>query len=167
MRRQRRQCLEAELEEYFSARAVTLRRTAYLVVRDWHVAEDMVQATFVQLYLHWPRIRQETVDAYARRTLVNQCLSHLRRHRREHLTEHVPDTAALQFEAPLDLTAALALLPARQRAIVALRFLDDLSVAATAQTLDLAEGTVKSQTSRALETLRRHLPDLALTEEPR
>lgn len=158
---------ETELEEYFVARAAGMRRTAYLVVRDWHVAEDMVQAAFVQLYVHWPKIRKESVDAYARRTLVNQCLSHLRKNRGERLTDSVPDRATEAGEQPLDLIEALALLPDRQRAIVALRFLDDQSVAATAQALDVAEGTVKSQTSRALETLRRHLPQLVLTEETR
>lgn len=163
----RRQRIEAELGEYFAARAVGMRRTAYLVVRDWHVAEDMVQATFVQLYRHWPRIRRDSVDAYARRALVNQCLSQLRRNRREHLTDDVPDRTPDPPEDHIDIGAALALLPARQRAIVALRFLDDLSVSATAQVLDVAEGTVKSQTARALETLRRHLPDLVLTEETR
>lgn len=164
MRRDRK---EAELAEYFSARVAGMRRTAYLIVHDWHVAEDMVQAAFVQLYLNWARIRQDSVDAYARRVLVNQCLSHLRRHRREHLTDDVPDVSARPVDERLDVEAALALLPARQRAIVALRFLDDLSVAATAQALEVAEGTVKSQTSRALETLRRHLPELVLTEETR
>jgi RNA polymerase sigma-70 factor (sigma-E family) len=162
MRRDRK---EAELAEYFSARVTGLRRTAYLIVRDWHVAEDMVQSAFVQLYLHWGRIDQTSVDAYARRVVVNQCLSHLRRRRREHLTDDVPDATTNPPAERIDLDAALALLPARQRAIVALRFLDDLSVTATAQALDVAEGTVKSQTSRALETLRRHLPDLVLTEE--
>ena len=156
---------ERELEEYFAARAAGMRRTAYVVVRDWHVAEDMVQATFVQLYVHWPRIRQETVDAFARRALVNQCLSHLRKHRKERLAADVPDVAVSAAEAPLDLVEALSLLPDRQRAIVALRFLDDQSVAETARALDIAVGTVKSQTARALATLRRHLPDLVLTEE--
>lgn len=161
----RRQLREAELDEYFGARAVALRRTAYLVVRDWHTAEDVVQATFVKLYLHWPSIRRETVDAYARRVLVNECLSHLRRNRRERITDQVPDAAAPSSESRLDLTAALALLPASQRAVVALRFLDDLSVAETATAMGVADGTVKSHTSRALDTLRRHLPDLIPAEE--
>jgi RNA polymerase sigma-70 factor (sigma-E family) len=161
----RRQLREAELDEYFAARAVAMRRTAYLVVRDWHTAEDMVQATFVKLYLHWPSIRQETVDAYARRALVNQCLSHLRRHRRETLTDRVPEAAVPSSESRLDLATALALLPPSQRAVVALRFLDDLSVAETAAAMGVAAGTVKSHTSRALDTLRRHLPDLIPAEE--
>ena len=162
MRRQRR---EADLDEYFTARAAAMRRTAYLIVRDWHTAEDMVQATFVKLYVHWPSIVQQTVDAYARRALVNQCLSHLRRNRREMLTDEVPEASLPDRESPFDLAAALDLLPASQRAVVALRFLDDLSVADTAAAMGIAEGTVKSHTSRALETLRRHLPDLTLAEE--
>jgi RNA polymerase sigma-70 factor (sigma-E family) len=161
----RRQLREAELDEYFAARAVAMRRTAYLVVPDWQTAEDMVQATFVKLYLHWPSIRLETVDADARRALVNQCLSHLRRHRRETLTDRVPEAAAPSSESRLDLTTALALLPPSQRAVVALRFLDDLSVADTAAAMGVAEGTVKSHASRALDTLRRHLPDLIPAEE--
>jgi RNA polymerase sigma-70 factor (sigma-E family) len=156
-----------ELRDYFAARAAPMRRTAYLVVRDWHTAEDMVQATFVQLYRHWSRVRRESVDAYARRVLVNQCLSHLRRHRRELLTDAPPDHADRDLAPGLDLPVTLAVLPAQQRAIVALRFLDDVSVADTALALGLAEGTVKSQTSRALATLRRHVPDLALEETSR
>jgi len=156
------------VREYFAARAQAMRRTAYLVVRDWHTAEDMVQVTFVQLYTHWPRIRQETVDAFARRTLVNQCLSHLRKHKREQLTEAPPERFGTEAHSTgrdvLDLDHTLALLPPQQRAVVALRFLDDLSVAETAAVLGVAEGTVKSQTSRALTTLRRHLPHLELEE---
>lgn len=162
MRRQRR---EAGLDEYFAARAVALRRTAYLVVRDWHTAEDMVQATFVKLYLHWPSIRRDTLDAYARRALMNHCLSHLRKRGRESLTDSVPDVGAPEDDSRLDLSAALSLLPPSQRAVVALRFLDDLSVAETAAAMGLSEGTVKSHTSRALASLRRHLPELMPSEE--
>lgn len=154
------------MRQYFAARAQGMRRTAYLVVRDWHTAEDMVQATFVQLYTHWPRIRQETVDAFARRTLVNQCLSHLRKNKRERLTDAPPEHAGAAPEGGhgLDVARTLAVLAPQQRAIVALRFLDDLSVTETAAILGVAEGTVKSQTSRALATLRHHVPDLHLEE---
>ena len=153
-----------EVREYFAARAQTMRRTAYVVVRDWHTAEDMVQLTFVQLYTHWPRIRRETVDGYARRTLVNQCLSHLRKHRREHPTDVMPDGHSVDTMPGLDTVRTLAVLPPQQRAIVALRFLDDLPVAEVAAALGIAEGTVKSQTARALATLRKHVPHLELEE---
>ena len=160
----RRDEREAAVEEYFSARAAGMRRTAYLVVRDWHIAEDMVQACFIQLYTHWPRIRTETVDAFARRTLVNLCLSHLRKNRKERLTGAPPEGSAHDAAGDLDVHRTLAVLPPHQRAIVALRFLDDLSVAEVAHVMGVAEGTVKSQTARALATLRKHVPDLALEE---
>lgn len=164
----RRTDREQEFSDFFLARGPALRRTAYLVVRDWHTAEDLVQQAFVKLYAAWPRVRRDSVDAYARKVVVNQCLSHLRRNRPEAPTAHVPDAATTEAqETGLDLGAALALLAPRQRAIVALRFLDDLPVADVAAALGIAEGTVKSQTARALDTLRRHLPELVLTEEPR
>lgn len=164
MRRARR---EAEFTEFYVARRPALRRTAYLIVRDWHTAEDLTQQSMVKLYAAWPRVRSETVDAFARRIVVNECLSHLRR-RRDVPVEQVPDSDHHGSEpAVLDVGAALGLLPPRQRAVVALRFLDDLSVAEVARTLDVSVGTVKSQTSRALATLRSHLPTLVLTEENR
>jgi RNA polymerase sigma factor (sigma-70 family) len=112
-------------------------------------------------------VRRESAEAYARRTVVNQCLSHLRRHPPDIPTEVLPERVRPTPDEHLDVGRALALLPPRQRAVVALRFLDDLPVADVARTLAIAEGTVKSQTSRALDTLRTHLPDLVLTEEPR
>lgn len=167
----RRTDREQEFSDFFLARGPALRRTAYLIVRDWHTAEDLTQQAFVKLYAAWPRVRRESAEAYARKVVVNQCLSHLRRHRPEAPTDHLPDrpTSARhdQHDSPLDLGAALALLAPRQRAIIALRFLDDLAVADVAATLGIAEGTVKSQTARALDTLRSHLPDLVLTEESR
>lgn len=153
-----------QVDEYFCAVAPALRRTAYLVVRDWHTAEDMVQATFVKLFVAWPRIRPETVDAYARRTLMNVCLTQLRKNKRERVTEEMPEPAVHPDGTALDLRQALGLLPPQQRAVIALRFLDDLSVGATADALGVAPGTVKSQTSRALNTLRVHLPRLNLDE---
>jgi len=154
---------EREFTDFYAGSAVALRRTAYVVVRDWDLAEDLVQQAMAKLYVAWPRVRSETRMAYARRTVVNECLSHTRRHRPELPTDTVPDRAVDAPEPAPDLGAALMVLPDRQRAIVALRFLDDLSVTDVADALGIAEGTVKSQTSRALETLRRHLPDLVTT----
>ena len=154
-----------EVEEYFDAVAPAMRRTAYLVVRDWHTAEDMVQASFVKLYVAWPRIHEAGRDAYARRTLMNTCLSHLRKHRRETVSDLIADRADGAAGPDLDVSRALALLPPRQRAVVALRYLDDLSVGQVADALGMAPGTVKSQTARALERLRTLLPQLSLDEE--
>jgi RNA polymerase sigma-70 factor (sigma-E family) len=161
MRRDRR---EREFTEFFAACAPALRRTAYVVVRDWHVAEDLTQQALAKLYVAWPRIRPETRMAYARRAVVNECLSHLRRHRPETPTDQLPDAGVDPHEPAADLGHALAALPDRQRAIVALRFLDDLSVAEVGRMLGISDGTVKSQTSRALETLRQRLPHLNLQE---
>lgn len=157
---------EREFTDFYLASAVALRRTAYVVVRDWDLAEDLVQQAMAKLYVAWPRVRTGTLMAYARRTVVNECLSHARRHRPETPTDTLPDHPVDQPESAPDLARALTLLPARQRAIVALRFLDDLSVTEVANVLGIAEGTVKSQTSRALGTLRRHLPDLVATVTP-
>ena len=154
---------EREFTEFYAGSAAALRRTAYVVVRDWHIAEDLTQQAFAKLYVAWPRVRAETRMAYARRTVVNECLSHLRRHRPETPRRRCPSVGA-DADDPPDLGAALAALPDRQRAIVALRFLDDLSVAEVGRLLGIADGTVKSQTARALETLRRRLPHLDLEE---
>ena len=159
---------DEQFSEFFAARGPALRRTAYLIVRDWHAAEDVTQLGFARLYVVWPRIRQETLEAYVRRVVVNEALGWIRRHRRESVAEVVPDRSSPTVaDPPLDLGHALGLLPAQQRAIVALRFLDDLPVAEVARVLEIAEGTVKSQTSRALATLRARIPELVLTEENR
>ena len=121
----------------------------------------------VKLYAAWPRVRSVSADAFARKVVVNECLSHLRR-RSDVPVATLPDRAAATHDAsPLDVGAALDLLAPRQRAIIALRFLDDQSVADVAQALGVTEGTVKSQTAKALATLRTHLPTLVLIEESR
>lgn len=164
MRRDQR---EQDFTEFYLVHGGALRRTAYLVVRDWHLAEDLTQQGMAKLYAAWPRVRASTRAAYARKVVVNECLSHLRRHRPETPTDELPDRPAHAARTTLDLGEALALLPPRQRAIVALRFLDDLPVTEVGELLGIADGTVKSQTARALETLRTHLPQLIATEETR
>jgi len=129
MRRDQR---EQDFSEFYVARGPALRRTASLIVRDWHLAEDLTQQAFVRLYAAWPRIRSESLEAYARKTVVNACLSHLRRRRPESPTDTVPDREQIGDEPVLDVGQALGL-PPRQRAIVALRFLDDLSVLEVAE----------------------------------
>jgi RNA polymerase sigma-70 factor (sigma-E family) len=161
---------DQEFSEFFAARGPALRRTAYLILRDWHLAEDVTQQAFAKVYVAWPRIRRETRDAYARKAVVNTALSQARR-RSERPVADPPDTlVAAPADPALDIAHALGLLPERQRAIVALRFLDDQPIAEVARILGVAEGTVKSQTARALDTLRTHLPELVpefTTEESR
>ena len=158
MRRDQR---EREFTEFFAARAPALRRTAYVVVRDWHVAEDLTQQALAKLYVAWPRVREDTRMAYARKVVVNECVSHLRRHRPETPTETVPDRAMPDPVVRDDLGQAIAVLPPRQRAIVALRFFEDLPVSEVGRLLGIADGTVKSQTNRALETCLLYTSDAA------
>jgi RNA polymerase sigma-70 factor (sigma-E family) len=152
---------DREFTEFYAARIRALRRVAYLVVHDWHAAEDVTQRAMVKVYRAWPRINKLTLEAYVRRAVVNEAISHTSRRSRDVVVPEVPDRPApAEPDQPLELAAALATLPPQQRAVVALRFVDDLSVADTAEALQIAEGTVKSHTSKAMATLRRHVPRL-------
>lgn len=141
-----------------------LYRTAVLLVRDHALAEDLVQTALAKTYSHWHRIRDTgAAHAYARRTLVNGSTSLFRRrsYRSERPTGEMPELGAVTRDPGerIDVLAALAQLPPRQRAVVVLRFYDDLSVRQTAQALGISDGTVKSQTSDALARLRVLLGD--------
>ena len=157
---------DAEFTEYASARQAWLRRVAYLLCGDWHRADDLVQSTITKLYAHWNRARRaDNLDGYARRTLVNTYLAEQRSGWAKWTVLHrfgggsaagpEPDPAALgDLELGLDLKAALAKLPPRQRATVVLRFYCDLSIEQTAQLMGCSTGNVKSQSARGLATLR-------------
>ena len=113
----------------------------------------------MRLYVAWPRVRSDTVDAYARKAMLNALIDDRRRpfRRRERTHARVPDVSLVDEHAdPGDATVfrALAALPPRMRAAVVLRHLDELSVAETAAALRCSEGTVKSQTARGLAQLR-------------
>ena len=129
---------------------------------DGQRADDLVQAALTKMYVHWSRVREVShADAYARAVLVHEFL-HERRSawaRRVSLSGGVtdPPVAALDHDAVLDLRAAVAALPPRQRATLVLRFYCDLSVDQSAETLGCSPGTVKSQTTRALAAVRRAL----------
>lgn len=134
-----------------------------LTVHDAHLAEDLVQQTLVRVYLHWRKAVRGEPLAYARRTLLNVFLDHRRRAstQRELVTDEPPEVAAWDDHADDDLRlrVALAELPERMRAAVVLRHVEGLSVAETAEVLRVSEGTVKSQTARGLDKLRRRLDD--------
>jgi RNA polymerase sigma-70 factor (sigma-E family) len=153
---------DAEYTEYVAARLSSLRRLAAVLCDDWQRADDLVQAALVKLYVHWGRVRVAShADAYARAVLVREFI-HERRSswaKRVSLSGGVADTpaAAVDHDAALDLRAAVAALPARQRATLVLRFYCDLNVDQSAEILGCSPGTVKSQTARALDAVRRTL----------
>jgi RNA polymerase sigma-70 factor (sigma-E family) len=158
---------ESAYREFFLARQRSLMRTAYAILGSWPAAEDAVQHTFTQLYVHWPRIQPGAVETYARRTVVHTCFRMAKVRNRETSTDRLPDLGFDGSEgavASLDVVAAMAELPPRARAVVALRFLDDLPVADVAAILGLPEGTVKSQTARALHRLQAALSEPTSTE---
>jgi RNA polymerase sigma-70 factor (sigma-E family) len=153
---------DAEFSEYVAARLPALRRLALLLCHDWHGADDLVQAAITKLYLHWGKARaSDSVDAYVRTILVREFLQERRRGwaKRVTLTEQPPDTALTEADkdSSLDVRAAIAGLPPRQRAVLVLRYHYDLNVDQTANALGCTEGTVKSQTAKALAALRRTL----------
>jgi RNA polymerase sigma-70 factor (sigma-E family) len=153
---------DAEYTEYVAARLSSLRRLAAVLCDDWQRADDLVQATLTRLYVHWGRVRAAShADAYARAVLVREFI-HERRSAwvtRVSLSGRPPDSpaAAVDHDAALDLRAAVAALPARQRATLVLRFYCDLTVDQSAEILGCSPGTVKSQTARALGAVRRAL----------
>ena len=165
---------DAEYTEYVAARLPSLRRLAGVLCGDWGRADDLVQATLTTLYVHWGRVRTAThPDAYARAVLVREFTRERRSvwARRVSLSGQVSDcpAAAADHDAVLDLRAAVAGLPPRQRATLVLRYYCDLNVDQAAQILGCSPGTVKSQTARALEAVRRALgpaPDLSREARP-
>jgi RNA polymerase sigma-70 factor (sigma-E family) len=151
--------------EFVHAHSPQLLRTAWLITRDWHDAEDLVQTALAKTLPRWEKLtRHDNPQLYIRKVMVNTFLSwRRRRSSTEMVLEKLPDSpTADQFDGS-DLHAlvltAVRNLPPRRRAIVALRFFDDLTYADTATALGCHIGTVKSQTARALRQLRTD-PDL-------
>jgi RNA polymerase sigma-70 factor (sigma-E family) len=147
--------------EFVAARLDTLRRTAFLLCGDWHTADDIVSTALIRLLRHWPRVSaMEQPEAYVRKMLVRAVVDERRRPwRRERSAETPPDIVDLVVDPADRMTviAALAELPPRRRAVLVLRYFCGLSVEETAAALGCAPGTVKSQTARALDTLRTRL----------
>ncbi|GAA3842389.1 hypothetical protein GCM10022226_76320 [Sphaerisporangium flaviroseum] len=150
---------EAAFDEFLAARTTALLRTAVLVCgASAHDAEDLVQGALEKVYRHWPRIRHDNPESYARRVVVNAAISRSRRRKVIHEITFArpPETAAPQFDLDLRdaLIEELRLLPARMRAVVVLRYWEDLSEIETASLLGCSVGTVKSQAARGLARMR-------------
>jgi RNA polymerase sigma-70 factor (sigma-E family) len=153
---------DEEFTRYVTARLAALRRLAFLLCQDWHRADDLVQATITRLYVHWARASAlDHTDAYARTILLHEFLGEQRSGwaRRVSLHPEAPDRPSLlpDPDAALDVRAALAGIPPRQRATLVLRFYCDLSVGQTAELLGCSAGTVKSQTAKGIAALRAQL----------
>ena len=153
---------ERECVDYLRANLPRLHRTAYLLCGDAHLADDLVQATAVALYLNWRRVRAaDNVDGYVHRVLVRKHLDTKRlAWSRVLLAGDPPDgpAAVPGGESTVEdrdaMAAALARLPAGQRTVLVLRYYADLTVEDTAAVLGCSVGNVKSQASRGLATLR-------------
>ncbi|WP_246004737.1 SigE family RNA polymerase sigma factor [Nocardioides marmorisolisilvae] len=155
-----------DFESWMAARQHKLLRTAYLLTGDVHTAEDLTQTTLAKVYLAWDRVSAaQSVDAYARKIMVNEHTSMWRRlwRHRETVTDtstHDVPVAANEYDGVgAALWDAVTALPERQRAVVVLRYYEQLSEKEAAEALGVSLGTVKSQASRALDTLRSRLGD--------
>lgn len=156
MRNRRR---DDEYTEFVAARLQALRRIAYLLCHDWHYADDLVQVTITRLYVRWHRVGgMDNPEAYTRTILVRQFL----RERGSGWARNVSLPGEMQdwpgvsneHDDAIDVNAALAELPPRQRATLVLRYYCDQTVDQVAEVMGCSAGTVKSQTSKGLASLR-------------
>lgn len=156
---------DAEFTDYLAARQPSLLRTAYLLTGDRHQAEDVLQTSLAKLYLAWDKVHdRNAVDAYVRRIMVNENNSLWRRgwKKREHVSDDLPEGDP-HHDAYDDgtndaLWEVVQSLPPKARAVVVLRYYEQMSEAETADALGISLGTVKSQCSRALSALRERVP---------
>ncbi|GAA0950492.1 SigE family RNA polymerase sigma factor [Virgisporangium aurantiacum] len=151
--------------EFVHARSGVLARVAYLLTGDHQHAEDLVQTALARTAVHWPSVRAGDPVAYVRRVLYHEHISRWRRRRlRETLFPRMPDVSqADPADATIDqivVRRALARLSRRQRAVLVLRYFEDMTEAETAELLGIGVGTVKSHTRDALARLRQVEPDL-------
>ncbi len=157
-----------EFDSFVRARTAPLLRAAYVLTGDQHLAEDLVQDALARTHRAWPKLHATgAADAYTRKIMYHLQVSWWRRRRvAEALTGALParpaSGAALADAAAMQVTlrSVLLRLPPRQRAVLVLRFFDDLTEAQTAEAMDISVGTVKSQTAKALAKLRVLAPDL-------
>ena len=161
---------DQDFAEFVGARWASLYRLAYLLAASPTGAEDLLQTTLEKAYVNWPRISgMEFPEAYVRRMLANTLVSSRRRAWiGEQPWDELPETAGVSADVPvLDRSLIWPLvcaLPDRQRAVIVLRYYEDLSEAQIADALGCAAGTVKSQSSAAIGALRRALAATGVAE---
>ena len=148
-----------DFDVFVAANMTRLRRLAYAVCRDADRSDDLVQGALERVFSHWPRVQRASDPyAYTRTTLIRLLISEQRRpwRRWEVSSDDLPHTSRDDEDVPtrLDLLALLGRLPARQRLVLVLRFVEDLPVSEVARLMNCSEGTVKSQTHAATATLR-------------
>jgi RNA polymerase sigma-70 factor (sigma-E family) len=162
--------IDEDFAEFVAARWGSLYRLAYLLTASPTSAEDLLQSTLEKAYVNWARIgRMDYAEAYVRRMLATTLISGRRRAwTRERPTEHLPEASGDSAELPvLDrslLWPLVCALPDRQRAVIVLRYYEDLSEAQIAEVLGCAPGTVKSQASAAMAALRRAVAEAGVGE---
>ncbi|MEQ4715544.1 MULTISPECIES: SigE family RNA polymerase sigma factor [unclassified Nonomuraea] len=151
---------------FVAARATTLLRVSYLACGDEAEAEDLLQTALERTYRNWDRVRHDNPEPYVRRVIVNTAISRARRRAILRIIpmRMPPETPARSTDVDLRhvLMDALRDLPARQRAVVVLRYWEDLSETQTAEVLGCTVGTVKSQASKAMAKLRTALGEASV-----
>jgi RNA polymerase sigma-70 factor (sigma-E family) len=162
----------ASFTEYVSVRSAALQRAAYLMVGDIGLAQDLVQEALIKTYVAWPRLRDRaSAEAYTRKAITTTAIGWFRRRTwSERLAGPAPEAAAPAVEGGVEervwLWQHLLRLPVRQRVAIVLRYYEDLSEAATAEAMNCAVGTVKSQVAAGLAKLRAWVGDGGLPPEP-
>lgn len=156
---------EAAFRAFVVEKQTMLRRRAYLLCGNWADGDELVQEALARVYVAWPRIGAGAETAYTRRTMMNLFLNDQRKRRREVLTDETPEPTVTEHdrELAMTLTTLLEDLPEKQRAVIVLRFWEDLTVPQISECTGVAEGTIKSQISRALAALRGRLAEPPLS----
>lgn len=168
--------LRESFEEFVAARRPLLLRAAWLITRDHDLAEDLLQEALIKLARAWPRVHTDPIP-YVRTTLYRDAVSWWRRKAVRSWTRAVTSSTtdvittsdcADEVAVRVTFTQALGKLTVGQRAVLVLRYLEDLPVQETARVLGVSEGTVKSQTNAAIRRLRQVAPELgAVIEQER
>ena len=151
---------DESFEDFVRARLPVLLRFGRALTGSDHTGADLVQDALEVTLSRWARLASGDPEAYVRKVMVNRNISLWRKRRREQLTDAAPERHHVDAHRDEELMDALRRLAPRQRAVIALRYLEDLSEARTAELLGCSVGTVKRQTSDAMARLRQFLPEM-------